>query len=82
MPTAQARPRSLRALPERRAQAISGIGQDAAEAHAGGADPVDLGQRDLGLGPVGPTVIWHPGTIEPGRIAKSSSRAGTAAARP
>ena len=57
-------------LPERRAQAISGIGQHAAEAHAGGANPVDLGQRDLGLGPVGATVLGHAGTVEPGGIAR------------
>lgn len=37
-------------MPERPADAVAGIGQHAAEAHAGGGDAVDLGQGDLGLG--------------------------------
>jgi hypothetical protein len=38
------------AVAERRAQAVARIGQDAAEANAGGAYAVDLFERDLGLG--------------------------------
>ena len=57
-------------LPERRTQAIAGISKHAAKAHAGGANPVDLGQRDLGLGPVDTMAIGHAGTVEPGRIAR------------
>lgn len=62
-------------LSERGAQAISGIGKDAAETHAGRrANPVDLGQGDLGLGPVGTMVIRHTGAIEPGGIGSPTLR--------
>ena len=41
-------PALAESLPEGRAQAVSGIGEHAAKAHACGADPVDLAKRDLG----------------------------------
>ena len=46
---------------------------EAAIAHTlpdpGGADAVDLGERDLGLGNIIPAALRHAGTIEPGRFA-------------
>ena len=57
-------------LPEGRAQAISGIGEHAAKAHAGGTNAVDLVERDLGLATVGTMAIGHAGAVEPGGIAR------------
>lgn len=38
---------------------ISGISKDTAEANTRSADPVDLSERDLGLGPVRPQLLWN-----------------------
>lgn len=38
---------------------VAAIGKDAAEAHAGRADPVNLGKGDLGVGPVRTMAIGH-----------------------
>lgn len=67
------------ALPEGCRKAISGIGQDTAEANTGGTDPVDLGKRDLGLGAVMSQLFWDPGTIKAGRITRPVLRLGLAA---
>ena len=56
------------ALAERRAHAVAGVGEHAAEAHAGGDDPVDLGQRDLGFGPRRARRFRHTRTIAARRV--------------
>ena len=57
------------ALPEGRGKAVSCVSKDTTEAGTGSADPVDLGQRDLGLGPVVTTILRHAGGIETGLVA-------------
>lgn len=47
------------ALPERCGEAIAGIGKHAAETHGCRGEPVNLGQRNLGLGPVGTMIVGH-----------------------
>ena len=49
------------ALAEGGAHPVAGVGQHAAEAHAGGDDPVDLRQRDLGLGQGAAVLLRHAG---------------------
>ena len=43
----------------------------AAEAQAGRARPIDLGECDLGLGPIAPVIVRHTGSGQPRRIAQS-----------
>ena len=48
---------------------VASVRQHAAEACTGTADPIELGQRDLRLGPVIPAIQRHTGMIKPGWIA-------------
>ena len=61
MPTAQARPTLAQAPAEGRARAVAGVGQHAAEAHAGGDDPVDLGEREVRLRQGAAVLLGHAG---------------------
>jgi hypothetical protein len=38
------------------------------------ANPVDLSERDLGLGPIRPQLLWNPGAIQADRIARPTLR--------
>src|ERR1019366_10755206 len=61
-------------LAERSAQPISGIGQHTAKTDPGNTNTIDLGQRDLGLGPIIPAILGDASPIEAGRIAGPSLR--------
>ncbi len=61
------------------AAAVAGVGQHAAEAPARGDHAVDLGQRDLGLGPRGARRF---GDLRIRAAERSRPSAGTAAGRP
>jgi hypothetical protein len=60
MSTAQVRPRSLRHCRKEGRETVSGIGKDTVEANTGSPNPVDLGERDLALGPIRPQLLLHP----------------------
>src|SRR5688572_22370050 len=61
-------------LTELGGEAITGIRQHAAETDPGSTNTIDLDQRDLGLGPVIPAILWHAGSIEAGRLADPTLR--------
>lgn len=61
-------------LQEGSRNAVSRIGKDTTEAHTGIPDPVDLGQRDLGLCPVRPQLLGNPGAVQTDRIARLTVR--------
>jgi hypothetical protein len=65
MPTAQVRPRALRALAEGRTDALPGIRQHAAEADAGGECAVDLLECDPGPGHEGAPLFRHAVLVHP-----------------
>src|SRR5690606_3825549 len=62
------------ALAERTGKAVSCIGKDTDEANAYCADPIYLGQRDFGLGPVVAQFLGNPGALQAGRIARPALR--------
>ncbi len=57
-------------LPEGRGEAITSISQHAAKAQAGRARPIDLGERDLGLGPIASVIVRHAGPGQSRGIAR------------
>jgi hypothetical protein len=60
---------SRQALAERRAQPITRIRYDTAEAHTGHDHPIDFGKRHLGLGARCPIFDRNACTLQPRRIA-------------
>ena len=61
-------PERRQALPERRADAVAGIGQHRAEAHAGLQQPLEFLQRDLRLRARRPERLGHAGALQALRI--------------
>lgn len=55
-------------LAERRARSVTGIRQHTAEAHASRHHPIDLSQRDLGLGPCHLMLGGNARSLQPLRI--------------
>ena len=57
-------------MTERRARSVSHIRQHTAKANTGCDHAIDLGQRDLGLGPCRAMLDGNDGTLEAYRIAR------------
>src|SRR3954463_3666460 len=53
-----------KALAERGAHAIAGVGRHTAEGDACGPDPIDFGQRHLGLGLEGAPLVRHARPVQ------------------
>ncbi len=67
-------PTRAQPLAEGGADAIAGIRQHGAEAHAGSQQAIDLGKRDLGLGAVALADLRHTGPAQPRGIAGPTLR--------